>query len=182
MITSAVSAPLREIFYCDRMICDSTILFAAAHPLVHLNAGLNALAALLLVVGLVLIRRGRERAHGRVMLTAFFVSCLFLVSYLTYHAMVGSVKFTHPGAVRYVYWAILASHVLLAMTVPFLALMTIYFGLKATGWRAVSDMPADDLARFRRKHRRLARWTFPIWFYVSITGVVVYTMLYHLWP
>ena len=159
-----------------------TVLLAAAHPLVHLNAGLNLLATLLLVIGLLLIKRGRERAHGRVMLAAFFVSCLFLISYLTYHQIEGHVSFTHPGVVRYLYWAILGSHIPLAMTVPFLAALTIYFGLKATGWRADATSPTDDLARFRQKHRRLARWTFPIWLYVSVTGVAVYAMLYHLWP
>ena len=163
------------------------MLFAQGHPLVHLNAALNALATVLLVVGWILIRRGREQAHGRVMLAAFFVSCLFLISYLTYHALEGSVKFTHPGAVRYFYLAILASHVLLAMTVPFLALWTLGVGLKATGWRPGHGAPATDslapeMAKTRQKHRRLAHWTFPIWLYVSITGVVVYLMLYQLWP
>jgi uncharacterized membrane protein YozB (DUF420 family) len=164
------------------------MLIAQAHPLVHLNAGLNGLATVLLVIGWILIRRGREQAHGRVMLAAFFVSCLFLASYLTYHALEGSVKFTHPGVVRLVYLTILLSHVLLAMTVPFLALFTIRYGLKATGWwlsiRAseASELQASNVAKYRLKHRRFARWTFPIWLYVSITGVVVYLMLYHLYP
>ena len=163
------------------------MLFAQGHPLVHLNAALNALATTLLVVGWILIRRRREQAHGRVMLAAFFTSCLFLSSYLTYHALEGSVKFTHPGAVRSIYLAILASHVLLALVVPFLALWTIGIGLKATGWRLsrgvpVTDSRAVEMAKTRLKHRRLARWTFPIWLYVSITGVVVYLMLYQLWP
>lgn len=162
-------------------------LFAQAHPLVHLNAALNGLATVLLVIGWVLIRRGRERAHGRVMLAAFFVSCLFLASYLTYHALEGSVKFTHPGVVRILYLVILASHVLLAMTVPFLALFTIRYGLKATGWwldhgAGAAELQALEVTNYRIKHRRLARWTFPIWLYVSITGVVVYLMLYQLYP
>jgi uncharacterized membrane protein YozB (DUF420 family) len=164
------------------------VLLAQAHPLVHLNAGLNGLATVLLVIGWIFIRRGREQAHARVMLTAFFVSCLFLASYLTYHALEGSVKFTHSGVVRTIYLVILASHVLLAMTVPFLALFTIRYGLKATGWclggRAseASELQASEVAKYRLKHRRFARWTFPIWLYVSITGVVVYLMLYHLYP
>ena len=164
------------------------MLIAQAHPLVHLNAGLNGLATVLLVIGWILIRRGREQAHGRVMLAAFFVSCLFLASYLTYHALEGSVKFTHPGVVRSVYLAILLSHVLLAMTVPFLAFFTIRYGLKTTGWwqgsRAseASELQSSEVAKYRLKHRRFARWTFPIWLYVSITGVVVYLMLYHLYP
>jgi uncharacterized membrane protein YozB (DUF420 family) len=154
----------------------------AAHPLVHLNAALNALATVLLVAGLMLIKRGRREAHGGVMLTAFFVSCVFLVCYLVYHWQVGSVKFTHPGVVRYVYLTILATHVVLAATVPFLALVTIAFALLGTGWRGAADLPAESRTRFLARHRQLAHWTFPIWLYVSVTGVVVYVMLYHLWP
>jgi putative membrane protein len=181
------------------------MLFAAAHPLVHLNATLNALAAVLLVIGLTMIKRGRVIAHKRVMLTAFGVSVAFLVCYLWYHYLVGSVKFTHPGPVRYLYYAILLSHVLLAFTVPVLAIWTIWLGLRATGCNepstaAKGDSPLfagnhsaeiDDVAGkkgtvpaavYRAKHRRLAHWTYPIWLYVSVTGVVVYLMLYHLWP
>ncbi len=162
-------------------------VIAHGHPLVHLNAILNVLATVLLVAGWVLARRGREQAHGRVMLAAFCVSCLFLLSYLTYHALAGSVKFTHPGMVRYFYFAILASHLLLAMTVPFLALWTLGVGLKGTGWRPgrgfpVTESLSPERAHARQKHRRLARWALPIWLYVSITGVIVYLMLYHLWP
>jgi len=156
--------------------------FLAAHPLVHLNAALNTVATVLLVVGFVLIKRRRPRAHARVMLAAFFVSCLFLASYLTYHWMEGSIKFTHPGAVRYVYLTLLATHVVLAATVPFLALTTIAFALRGTGFRGASKLPFEVRLRFLAKHRKLARWTFPIWLYVSVTGVVVYVMLYHLWP
>ena len=147
------------------------MLLAAAHSLVHLNATLNAVAAVLLVIGLVMIKRGRVTAHKRVMLTAFAVSIVFLGCYLWYHYLVGSVKFTHPGAVRYVYYVILLSHVLLAFAVPVLAIWTIYLGLRA-----------QVLPDYRARHRRLARWTYPIWLYVSVTGVVVYAMLYHLWP
>ncbi len=162
-----------------------------------MNATLNALAAVLLVIGLVMIKRGRVMAHKRVMLTAFGVSVAFLVCYLWYHYLVGSVKFTHPGPVRYVYYAILLSHVLLAFTVPVLAIWTIYLGLRATG--CCQEPPGTSFAGtigrdrrcrakgqpvavYRAKHRRLAHWTYPIWLYVSVTGVVVYLMLYHLWP
>jgi uncharacterized membrane protein YozB (DUF420 family) len=130
------------------------------------NATLNALAAVLLVVGWTLIKTGREQAHKFAMLSAFAVSSVFLTCYLVYHFQVGSVKFQGPANVRTVYFAILISHVALAATVPVLAGMTIYLGL------------ADR----RVKHRRLARWTFPIWLYVSITGVIIYLMLYHLYP
>lgn len=165
----------------DSPITMSTLAFVA-HPLVHLNAALNALATLLLVVGFVLIKRRRPKQHARVMLGAFVVSCVFLVSYLAYHWMEGSVRFTHPGAVRYVYLTILATHVILAVTVPFLALTTIVFALMGTGVRGASELPFEVRLRFFARHRKLARWTFPIWLYVSITGVVVYVMLYHLWP
>jgi uncharacterized membrane protein YozB (DUF420 family) len=130
------------------------------------NALLNAAATLLLLFGFYLIKSGREQAHKRAMLTAFAVSVLFLISYLTYHFQERHVPFTGPDAVRYVYYAILLPHVLLAATVPFLAVATIYFGL--------TDR--------RPRHRRIARWTFPIWLFVSITGVIVYLMLYHLYP
>jgi uncharacterized membrane protein YozB (DUF420 family) len=130
------------------------------------NATLNALAAVLLSIGWVLIKTHREHAHKICMLAAFAVSSVFLACYLVYHYQVGSVKFTGPPAVRMVYLAILISHVILAATVPVLAGITIYLGLKDR----------------RQKHRQFARWTFPIWLYVSVTGVVIYVMLYHLYP
>jgi uncharacterized membrane protein YozB (DUF420 family) len=157
----------------------------AAHPIVHVNALLNATAMVLLLVGFWLIKRGRLVAHKRTMLAAFCVSAAFLACYVWYHAQVGSVKFTHTGPIRYVYWAILASHVILAASVPFLALRQIYLGLRALGSsRQITDQADQDqaAASYREKHIRLARWTFPIWLYVSVTGVVVYVMLYHLWP
>ena len=154
----------------------------AINPLVHLNAVLNSLATVLLVLGFVLIKRGHWQAHGWVMLTAFLVSCLFLVSYLTYHWTAGSVKFTHPGFIKVVYLVILLTHVVLAITVPFLAAATISFALLGIGFKKASELPAEDRDRYLTKHRKLARWTLPIWLYVSVTGVVVYLMLYHLWP
>jgi len=161
-----------------------TLLAFDAHPLVHLNAALNSLATVLLVIGYVLIKRRRPRpqAHARVMLGAFFVSCIFLISYLTYHWLEGSVKFTHPGAVRTIYLTILLTHVVLAVTVPFLTVTTIIFALKGLGIRGASKLPFEVRLRYLGRHRRLARWTFPIWLYVSVTGVIVYVMLYHLWP
>ena len=132
------------------------------------NASLNGLAFVLLVVGWVLIRRGHRDAHKKTMLAAFGTSIFFLTVYLLYHgAMVhytgeGQVKFQGTGAIRTVYFVILISHVLLAMAVPVLAIMTIRRGLKQQ-WEA---------------HRRIARITFPIWVYVSLTGVIIYLMLY----
>lgn len=129
------------------------------------NATLNAIAAVLLVWAYALIRRKRVQQHRRVMLTAFGTSCLFLICYLVYHAQVGSVPFGHQGTtLRTVYLSILATHTVLAATVPFLAVITLRRGLAG---------------RYDR-HRKIARWTLPIWLYVSVTGVVVYLMLYHL--
>ena len=157
----------------------------AAHPIVHVNASLNTIATVLLVIGLFLIKNGRVEAHKRVMLSAFGVSAAFLACYVWYHLQVGSVRFTHPGAVRYVYLSILATHVVLAISVPFLAIRQIYLGFRALGCCSPPGSEAEqraDAATYREKHIRLARWTFPIWLYVSITGVIVYVMLYHLWP
>jgi putative membrane protein len=136
------------------------------HQLPTVNAALNALAATLLVIGWWQIKIGRERAHKRSMYLAFATSIAFLTCYLVYHAQVGSVRFQGPDNVRALYLAILVTHVILAAAVPFLAAITIYLGVR-------------DL---RHRHRQLARWTFPIWLYVSITGVVIYGMLYHLYP
>lgn len=129
-----------------------------------LNAFLNAGAAALLVWGWVLIRRGRKQEHRKAMLGAFTLSLLFLVSYLFYHAQAGSVRFQGTGAVRTLYFAVLLSHTVLAALVPPLAVVTLSRGLRG---------------RFDR-HRRIARWTLPVWLYVSVTGVAVYLMLYHL--
>ena len=129
-----------------------------------LNATLNALSAVLLIWGYLLIRRRRIDQHRRVMKTAFATSCLFLVCYLVYHAQVGSVPFHHEGtALRTIYFSILVTHTILAAAVPVLAIITLRRGLSA---------------RYD-KHRQIARWTLPIWLYVSVTGVVVYVMLYH---
>jgi putative membrane protein len=163
-------------------LCVALPLAAGAHPLVHLNAALNTLATMLLLVGLWRIKHGRETAHGRTMLAALTVSAAFLVSYLIYHAIAGSVRFTYPGAVRYVYYSVLLSHVLLAFTVPFLAIAAALLGARALGWGRAAALPNEARTRSRMAHVKLVRWAYPIWLYVSITGVIVYAMLYHLWP
>ncbi len=135
----------------------------------HVNATLNALATVCLIMGFVLIKRQRELAHKRAMLAGFCMSVLFLASYVLYHVNTEAVRrfpAYPPDAVRYTYYFVLASHVLLAALVPLLAVATIYMGLRNR----------------RTGHRRLARWTLPVWLYVSTTGVVVYLMLYHLYP
>jgi len=132
------------------------------HALPAVNATLNAIAAVLLTTAYVLILKRRIEAHRRVMIAAFVTSSLFLVCYIVYHAQVGSVRFTRQGFVRPLYFSILISHVTLAVAVLPLAIITLSRGLKA---------------RFDR-HRAIARWTLPIWLYVSITGVLVYVLLY----
>lgn len=129
------------------------------------NATLNAIAGTLLVLGYVKIRQGRMETHRRFMLAAFATSALFLVSYLVYHANVGSRPFPGQGPIRVAYFAILFTHVVLAAAILPLALITLTYGLRR---------------RFER-HVPIARWTFPIWLYVSVTGVVVYLMLYQLY-
>jgi uncharacterized membrane protein YozB (DUF420 family) len=139
------------------------------HYLPHVDASLNAVATVLLIRGYVLIRNGQEEAHKRTMLSCFGVSVAFLTCYLIYHLNEPSKPFPqvgYPTWVRVGYWVLLASHVVLAALVPWLAIATIYLGLRDR----------------RVAHRRLARWTFPIWLYVSITGVAVYLILYWLCP
>lgn len=126
------------------------------------NASLNALATLLLIYGYRLIRSGQREQHKKVMLSAFATSIVFLVCYLVYHYEVGSVPYPKHDWTRPLYFGILITHVILAATVPFLAIATL--------WRAFQE-------RFD-KHRKIAKIAFPIWLYVSITGVIVYLMLY----
>jgi putative membrane protein len=130
------------------------------------NATLNAASAVLLLFAYAAIRRHEIERHKRLMLAAAATSAVFLVCYIVYHAHVGSVRFTGQGPVRKVYFTILISHTILAVTIVPLVLRTLYLGLKRR----------DD------RHRRLARWTFPLWLYVSVTGVIIYAMLYHLYP
>ena len=132
------------------------------HDFPAINASLNALSTLFLVCGYALIRTRQIAYHRRCMLAALASSALFLVGYIIYHAQVGSVRFTRQGFVRPIYFTVLVTHVALAATVLPLALVTATRGLKG---------------RYPQ-HVRLARWTFPIWLYVSVTGVLVYVLLY----
>ena len=129
-----------------------------------LNATLNAIAGMFLLAGFYFIRRGQIARHRASMLGAFTMSTLFLISYLIYHANVGSKPFAGQGPIRTVYFAILISHIILAAAVPPLALVTLLRGLRR-----------DDA-----RHRRIAKITWPIWMYVSVTGVIVYLMLYQM--
>jgi len=134
----------------------------SATQLPTLNAALNPLSGVFLFTGFLFIRSRKQRAHRACMLAACACSMLFLISYLAYHYQVGSVPFKGQGWIRPVYFAILISHTMLAAAVVPLALVTLFRALRE---------------RFDA-HRRIARWTFPIWLYVSITGVIVYAMLY----
>jgi putative membrane protein len=132
------------------------------HDLPAVNASLNATASVFLVCGYVLIRRRQIALHRACMLAALGTSVLFLICYIVYHAQVGSVRFPRYGFVRPVYFTILITHVTLAVTVLPLAIITASRGLRGD----------------YRRHKRIARWTFPIWLYVSVTGVLVYVLLY----
>jgi putative membrane protein len=129
------------------------------------NASYNAVAGVLLVIGYAAIKMRRVRLHITCMLTALATSAIFLASYVAYHAAHGSTKFAGPTAAGYVYYPLLATHVVLAAVVPVLAVYVAYLGLRGR----------------LNKHVRVARWTLPIWLYVSVTGVVVYWMLYRLY-
>ncbi len=128
------------------------------------NALLNLLSALFLLCGYVMIRNRKIPWHRAFMISAFVSSCLFLTSYLVYHYHAGVKHFAGTGIVRSIYLSILGSHTLLAAVIPFLAIVTLYLGLRS---------------RYE-KHRRIARWTLPLWLYVSVTGVVIYVMLYRM--
>ncbi len=132
------------------------------HDLPAVNATLNGLSGILLTVGYLMMRAHRINQHRRFMIAAFVTSSLFLICYLVYHAQVGSVRFTRQGFVRPLYFTILITHVTLAASVLPLAIITLSRGLKG---------------RYPQ-HRRIARWTLPIWLYVSVTGVLVYVLLY----
>ena len=132
----------------------------------HLNAILNSTSALLLLSGFAFIRRGNVRAHRTCQIAAVVTSALFLISYLTYHYYHGSTRFTGQGIVRPVYFVILLTHTILAVVIVPLILITLYRAARG------------DFDR----HRRIARWTLPLWLYVSVTGVIVYLMLYQIYP
>jgi len=137
-----------------------------ASDLPTLNASLNATAAVLLATGYYFIRTGRRERHRACMIAALVASALFLTSYVIYHIQVGSVPFKGVGAIRTVYFTILITHVVLAIVIVPLVLMTVSRALRG---------------RFDR-HRAIARWTLPLWLYVSVTGVIVYWMLYRMQP
>jgi uncharacterized membrane protein YozB (DUF420 family) len=134
------------------------------NDLPHLNAALNALCTVLLTTGWFLVKSGRIQAHRRCMISAFITSAVFLTSYVTYHAQAGSKPFPGTGIMRTIYFSILIPHVLLAAAVLPLAIVTLRRGLRR-----------DDA-----RHRRIARITLPIWLFVSVTGVVVYLLLYRM--
>jgi uncharacterized membrane protein YozB (DUF420 family) len=131
-----------------------------------INAILNGTAAVLLVIARNKIKHDKRDEHKKLMIAAFSVSCLFLISYLTYHYQVGSVGFKGEGWSRPLYFTILISHTILAAAVPVLAILSLRRGLKS---------------QFAL-HKKISKYTYPIWLYVSVTGVMIYLMLYHIWP
>ena len=132
----------------------------------HVNAVLNTTSALLLLAGFRFIRLGRIQSHRNCQVSAVATSALFLISYLTYHYYHGATKFAGQGIVRPLYFVILTTHTILAVVIVPLILVTLVRAARG------------DFIR----HRRIARWTLPLWLYVSVTGVIVYLMLYHLYP
>lgn len=136
------------------------------NSLPHINACFNALSSLLLIIGFIFIKKGNVTAHKKCMLSALFCSSLFLVGYLTYHYFHGTTRFTAEGVVRTVYFSILISHTLLSMLIVPLIGLLLWFAFKQ---------------KFH-SHKRLAKWTFPMWLYVSISGLLVYFFLYHWYP
>jgi uncharacterized membrane protein YozB (DUF420 family) len=142
------------------------------YALPHLNATLNSISAVLLITGFFFIRKLNIAAHKRCMIAAFVTSTLFLISYITYHTLLvyylgqGPTRFRGEGWIRPVYFTILITHTILAIAIAPMVLITLIQALRE---------------RFD-KHRRIARWTFPVWLYVSVTGVLVYLFLYQFYP
>jgi uncharacterized membrane protein YozB (DUF420 family) len=154
----------RGSLFCHTGEGNTVVLWIAFLP--TLNALLNATSAIFLVAGYCFIRQRNTSAHRACMVAAFTVSILFLISYLTYHYYAGTTRFSGQGWVRPVYFTILISHTVLAAVVPLLAPVTLFHALR------------QNFAR----HKGVARWTLPIWLYVSVTGVVIYWLLYHVYP
>ncbi len=132
----------------------------------HFQASMNTVSTILLLTGFYFIKNDNRSAHMKCMISALGTSSLFLVSYLTYHYYAGTTRFGGEGWIRPVYFTILLTHTILAIAIVPLVLVTV--------WRAAKG-------RFET-HRKIARWTLPIWLYVSVTGVIIYCMLYHLYP
>ena len=142
----------------------------------HVNAALNATSTVLLIIAYALIRSGRREAHRRVMIVALIVSAIFLVCYLTYHFTAPVFVFPGTGWVVPVYYTMLVSHVILAAVATPLIALTAWRAIKA--WRSGG---AEAPAPVYQRHRAIARWTFPIWLYVTVTGVLIYVTLYHVY-
>jgi uncharacterized membrane protein YozB (DUF420 family) len=148
-----------------------------ADVLPHVNAALNTLSTILLLLGFALIRAGRRAQHMKVMLAAGVVSAIFLVCYLVYHFTAPLFAFPGTGWTRPAYFILLASHVVLAAAMTPMVLLTLWRAYRA--WRETGDVLSTTA--FLR-HRALARWTLPVWLYVTVTGVAVYVILYHVFP
>ena len=147
-------------------VCGISLMIDALSYLPHINACLNSASAILLFSGYLFIRRHNIKAHRNCQVSAFVLSTIFLISYLIYHFNHGTTRFTGQGIVRPIYFTILTTHTILAIVIVPLILITFYRALR-------SDF---------ERHRRIARITLPLWLYVSVTGVIVYLMLYQIYP
>lgn len=165
--TGVALAPSPRATLHDRLLAgDIGLSMIHLSDLPALDAALNAASAALLALGYFFVRRKNIQAHKACMLSAFATSTLFLICYLTYHLQRGTTRFAAQGAIRWIYFSVLGSHTVLAAVIVPLVLTTLY-----RAWRERFEL-----------HKRIARWTLPLWLYVSVTGVVVYWMLYHLLP
>ena len=147
-----------------------------AQILPHVNAALNTISIVLIAFGYILVRSGRRAAHRQVMIVAIIVSAIFLVSYLVYHFTAPVFVFPGKGWVVPVYYVMLVTHVILAIVVTPMIALTAWRGI--TAWRGGAGLDAPGA--FDR-HRAIARWTLPIWLYVTVTGVIIYVVLYHVY-
>lgn len=158
LLSVLIPVVVAALFFLDKSTAQTSIDVSFQPPL---HAILNSLTAIALVIGYINVKRGNVRVHRAAMLTAFGLSAIFLVSYVTYHFLGERTIYGGEGALKYIYYFVLLTHIVLAVVIVPLVLLSVYFGI------------TDQLAR----HRRISRWTFPIWLYVAVTGVLVYLLI-----
>ncbi|HEY4651408.1 MAG TPA: DUF420 domain-containing protein [Pontibacter sp.] len=158
LLSVLIPVVVAALFFLDKSTARTSIDVSFQPPL---HAILNSLTAIALVIGYINVKRGNVRVHRAAMLTAFGLSAIFLVSYVTYHFLGERTIYGGEGALKYIYYFVLLTHIVLAVVIVPLVLLSVYFGI------------TDQLAR----HRRISRWTFPIWLYVAVTGVLVYLLI-----
>ncbi|MBB6612181.1 DUF420 domain-containing protein [Pontibacter sp. Tf4] len=158
ILSIVIPVTVAVLFYFDKATANTTVDVSFQPPL---HAILNSLTAIALVVGYINVKKGNVRVHRGAMLTAFGLSAIFLVSYVTYHFLGERTIYGGDGVLKYIYYFVLLTHIVLAVVIVPLVLLSVYFGI------------SNQLAR----HRRISKWTFPIWLYVAITGVLVYLLI-----